>query len=118
MNELSIDAIMAQIPTLTADDKDKVLAMYSTFQLTDTQMNEMELLDRNMKKCYDLKFPESVPVLYVLAKDNCDTMAEWESYHKDLVTAPKSVVTIIDGQHYLHYTNLDGLIEKIEHWEY
>ena len=116
--ELSIDEEMANIPTLTEADKDKVLAMYCSKQFGDTQMNEMKLLGRNMEKCYDMKFPESVPVLYVLAKDNCDMMPEWEGYHKDIVTSPESVVTVVEGQHYVHFTNLKELLELIMDWKY
>lgn len=118
LTELSFDQTMSVIPTLTEADRDKVLAMYCTTQLNSTQMNEMKNLAHNMSVTYDMKFPESVPVLYVLAKANCDIMPEWETYHKDLVTSPKGKVTVIEGEHYLHQTSLSELISTIKGWEY
>lgn len=115
--ELSFDQTMKQIPTLTDADREKVLAMYCTASLTDTQMNEIDKMPDNMKKCYDMKFPVEVPVLYVLAKSNCDNMPKWEDIHKDLVTNIRSKVSVIEGEHYLHFTNLDGLVSEIENWK-
>ena len=117
LTELSFDEIMKQIPTLTDADRDKMLALYCTASMTDTQMNEMAELAENMKKCYDMKFPEEVPVLYVLAKANCDTMPSWEGIHKDLVTSDEGKVVVIEGEHYLHHTNLDGLLNEIKSWK-
>lgn len=117
LTELSFDKTMEQIPTLTEDDRDKALALYCTASLTDTQMNEMDELSDNMEKCYDMKFPEEVPVLYVLASANDESMPSWEQIHKDVITNPQSKVTVIKGEHYLHFTNLDGLIDEIQKWK-
>jgi pimeloyl-ACP methyl ester carboxylesterase len=117
ITELSFDQTMKQIPTLTDDDRDKALALYCTASLTDTQMDEMNELPDNMNKCYDMKFPLEVPVLYVLAKENTESMASWEQIHKDAVTNPKSKVTVIDGEHYLHFTSLDVLVDEIQKWK-
>ena len=117
MTELSFDQTMAQIPTLTEDDRDIAMALYCTTQLNKTQMNEMAMLGENMKKTHDMQFPESVPVLYVLAKSNCDMMPDWETFHKEIVTSPESKVVIIEGEHYLHFTNLSELISQIRSWK-
>ena len=117
VTELGMDALMEQIPTLTEADRDIVCAMNCSVPMNDTQMNELKLLGKSIETCYDMKFPETVPVLYVLANDNCDRMPEWEPMHKELVTAPESRVVRIDGTHYLHHTNLDGLLSKMYGWE-
>lgn len=116
ITELSFDKTMEQIPTLTEDDRDKALALYCTASLTDTQMDEMNELPENMEKCYDMKFPSEVPVLYVLAKANTESMDSWEQIHKDAVTNPNSKVTVIEGEHYLHFTSLDVLVDEIQKW--
>ena len=117
VTELSMDSVMELIPTLTEADRDIVCAMNCTVPMNDTQMNEMKLIGRNLKVCYDMKFPETVPVLYVLSNENCERMAEWEPMHSELVTEPRSRVVIIDGGHYLHHDNLDGLLEEMYGWE-
>lgn len=116
VSELSFEQTAAQIPTLSGADKEAARALYCASGISDTQLNEMELLGLNMHKCYDMKFPEQVPVLYVLSADNCGTLPQWEQWHKDLVTNPKSKVTVIEGSHYLHFTSLQKLTEEIKNW--
>ncbi|MBO7453008.1 MAG: alpha/beta hydrolase [Clostridiales bacterium] len=107
-----------QIPTLSTDEKEKFMELTCYTAMNKTQMDEMTWLEDNFDKTYNLKFPESVPVLYVLCKNNAEMMPEWESIHKDLVTNPKSKVVVIEGEHYLHFTNLKGLINEIDNWDY
>lgn len=116
MTELSFNQTAAQIPTLSEDDKKLACAMFCTVPFNDAQMDEIRRYGENNKKCYDLKFPETLPVLYVLSKSNCELDANWEQYHKDIVTNPASRVTVIEGGHYLHWENLDGLLHEIENW--
>lgn len=118
LSELSFEQTAAQVPTLSGRDKETARALYCAGGINDTLLNEMELLSDNMNKCYDMKFPESVPVLYVLAKDNCDTIPQWEQWHKDLVTNPDSRVTVIEGSHYLHFTSLQRLTDEIKDWKH
>lgn len=118
MTELGKDQVMATVPDLSKEDQDKYLALYCETPLNKTQMDEVKHLGYNMEKTYDMKFPESIPVLYVLSQDNCNTMDIWEPIHKDLVTNPDSKIVIIEGAHYLHQTNFDGLINEIDNWKY
>ena len=118
MTELSFDATTQPIPTLSDDDKAKYLALYNTVSCNDTQLDEIRRMPENGAKSYDLKYPETVPVLYVLAKSNCDTDPMWEQYHKDILTNPNSKVTVIEGEHYLHFTSLQTLLQEIRNWEH
>ncbi|MBE6063601.1 MAG: hypothetical protein E7207_08665 [Clostridium butyricum] len=64
-----------------------------------------------------MKFPDSVPVLYVLSEENCESDENWEKYHRDIVTNSNSRVTVIEGDHYLHWSNLNTLTKEIEDWQ-
>lgn len=116
MTELSFRQIAAQIPTLNEDEQKHACAMFCTVPFNDAQMDEIRRYGENSQKCYDLKFPESLPVLYVLSQANCDSDPMWEQYHRDIVTNPESRVSIISGGHYLHWENLDGLLQEIANW--
>ena len=116
LTDLSIDMTMSQIPTIPESEKEIFHAMNCNEQLNDTQIDEIGRLKSNLTECKDLKFPESVPVLYVLSGDNCKAIPEWEKLHKDIVTDPDSKVVVIDGPHYLHLYNLDGLMNEIDKW--
>ena len=117
MNELGKDQLTSPIPTLSDEEKDLYVAMAATTALNKTQMNEMDLMGENFGKCRDMKFPESVPVLYVLCDSNVATMAEWKPLHEDIVTNPNSKVVVIKGEHYLHHTSLNELISEIRNWD-
>ena len=114
--ELSFEQTAAQIPTLSGEDLEKARALYCVSGINDSLMDEMRMLESNMTESYDMKFPDSVPVLYVLANDNCENMPAWETYHQELITSPESRLTIIEGSHYLHLTNLQSLTEEIRSW--
>ena len=117
MTETSKDAYAASAPGLTEEEINTYVAISATTALNKTQMDEMNHMGENFTKCRDMKFPEDVPVLYVLSKSNTEMMAEWKPLHEDVVTSPKSKVVVIDGQHYLHQTNLEGLIAEIKNWK-
>lgn len=114
LTEVSFDSVLEQIPTIRDDDKDTMLALYTTDQMNDTQLREGKKMTDNMRDCYDMTFPKSVKVLYILSKDNCDQIPEWEQLHSDIVEKCNGEVKIVDGGHYLHLTNLDGLLKAIE----
>ena len=114
--ELTKEETFSAIPTLNKVDRKKALAMNSTNVLGDTQMNELESLHDNMKTTYDMKFPEDMPVLYLLSDDTCTTVPLWEQEHEKLITNPNGKVVRLNGTHYLHLTNLDEVITNIEEW--
>ena len=65
----------------------------------------------------NLTFPDTVPVLYILAHNTVSEDAKWEQLHKDVITNKDSKVSIISGDHYLHQSNLQGLVDEIISWD-
>lgn len=114
MTELSFKDSRNSIPTLSDQEAENYKALSVTVPMNKTQINEMDCLEDTVNKTINMKFPESVKVLYVLSKDNCEMMPEWEGLHKDLVTNKDSKVVVIRGAHYLHLTNLQGLVREIK----
>ena len=119
MTESSFDSdVLTNIPTITdEDDKKKALALSCIDQLNDTQLDEMVQAKANMSELLDKTFPESVPVLFLLSKTNCETLPEWKPAHEKLMSAPGSLTIQIEGGHYLHYTSLDDITDQILSWE-
>ena len=114
LTESSFDSVLSQIPTIENDEKKTVLALYTTNQMNDTQLSEGKCLEDNLRNCSNLTFPPSIHVLYILSRDNCKQLPEWEQIHRTMVEKSNGEVKVIDGGHYLHLTNLDGLIKAIE----
>ena len=107
-----------KIPTLTDEEADLFVAMDKTIPANKTQMNEIGHTPENVDKCYDMKIPESIPVLQVLSKDNCETYPEYIKMHEDITANPQSRTVAIDGGHCLYFYNLDGLVNEIKNWEH
>lgn len=119
LTELSFKKTLEKIPTITSkEDKKKALAINCTNILSDTQMNEIKYMDQNTKDSINLKFPENIPVLYMLSNENCKLIPEWEKLHKDITANKNSKVLTIDGPHYLHTENLDAVLKTIKEWNY
>ena len=64
-----------------------------------------------------MRSPESVPALIFVASSNCDFMPEWEQLHKDIVTEKEhSEVIKLQGEHYLHFDNLQHITDAVFAW--
>lgn len=112
------DSAKKKIPTLTDEEADIFVAMDKTVPTNRTQMNELGHMAKNADKCYDMKLPESIPVLQVLSKVNCEASPEYSKIHEDITSNPQSRTVAIDGGHNLFYDNLDGLVNEIKNWEH
>lgn len=97
LTESSFDSVLSQIPTIENDEKKTVLALYTTNQMNDTQLSEGKCLEDNLRNCSDLTFPPSIHVLYILSRDNCKQLPEWEQIHRTMVEKSNGEVKVIDG---------------------
>lgn len=117
MTERSFDQYTGTLLAhLSETDIEKARALNVSNTINDTLLDEMRMYAPNMHECYDMKFPESIPVLYVLSQSNCNTIAGWKDFHSAHITAPESKITVIDGGHFLHNENLNGLKTEITAW--
>ena len=64
-----------------------------------------------------MKFPDNMPVLEFISKDNCETMKNWEILHREVLgDNERNEVLIIKGGHYLHLEQREKIVEKIREW--
>lgn len=113
----SEEVIKDQFPSAKADELELYKALWCSAQYNDTRLNEYKNMVSNEEKCMNLTFPDTVPVLYILANDTVSEDAKWEQLHKDVITNKDSKVSIISGDHYLHQSNLQGLVDEITSWD-
>ena len=113
----SEEVIKDQFPSAKADELELCKALWCSAQYNDTRLNEYKNMVSNEEKCMNLTFPDTVPVLYILANDTVSEDAKWEQLHKDVITNKDSKVSIISGDHYLHQSNLQGLVDEITSWD-
>lgn len=113
----SEEVIKGQFPTAKADELELCKALWCSAQYNDIRLNEYKNMVSNEEKCMNLTFPDTVPVLYILANDTVSENAKWEQLHKDVITNEDSKVSIILGDHYLHQSNMRGLVNEITSWD-
>lgn len=82
-----------------------------------TVMDELNWVEKNLATVRDMKFPESVPVLNFVAKENCEIFPDWEKLHQDVIgNLDISEVVLLKGRHYLHFEKKKQLVEEIDIW--
>ena len=118
MPSYNTESVKEKIPTLTDKEVELFLAMDRTIPTNKTQMNEIKLMDKNVDKCYDMKIPESIPVLNVLSKVNTEQYSEYTKMHEEISENLYSKTVTIEGGHNLHFENLQGLVNEIKNWNY
>lgn len=80
-----------------------------------TVMNEMDCLEENIAALADYKFPEGIPVLEFISKENCDMMPAWEKLHEDTLKEDDEML-ILDGSHYLHFEQREEIVSETFRW--
>ncbi len=104
------------IPTLSEEDKKIMQTLYGHNMINDTQLNELKNWSGNMKEYYDDTFPESIPVLYLLANDSQSRTSQWKSIHENMTVNEKSAVKVLKGAHALHLSSLQLVIKSVKDW--
>lgn len=85
----------------------------------ETIMDEINQMDESLLTIKDQKFPDNLPVLTMISKDNVDAMPAWETGHRNQLNfkTGKHDMFILEGSHYIWYTNLLGIVDHICEWK-
>jgi len=82
-----------------------------------TIYNEICSLEDNLQKVVDMKFPENVPVLNLIAFDKGKHNELWKKLHEDVITETvRSKVVVLEGTHMLHFDNKKEFIKQVKEW--
>ncbi|WP_313341740.1 alpha/beta fold hydrolase [Lacrimispora sp.] len=75
-----------------------------------TVINEYNMGNENTKELYDVKYPNNVPVLAILATESVADV-EWLPLHEELISNPEiQKIKVLDGGHYLHWSKADDIV--------
>lgn len=80
-----------------------------------TVMREMDSMEKNLDTVADYKFPDEVPVLEFVSKQNCEMMPMWETLHKNTLN-DNSKLELLEGSHYLHFEKLGKIVSETLVW--
>jgi pimeloyl-ACP methyl ester carboxylesterase len=76
--------------------------------------DETNRVGENAAKLQGLSYPSHIPVLMLLAKESLDSRAEWVDLHeRQLSKVTRHEIVVLDGPHYLHWTQAKAMAEKI-----
>lgn len=101
----------------TETDRQEYIQAFSRSN-NETIIDEINQMDQSLLTIKDQKFPDNLPVLTMISKDNVNAMPAWEIGHRNQLNfeTGKHDMFILDGSHYIWYTNLQGIAEHIHEW--
>lgn len=104
--------------TYTESDQEEY---YQAFARSSNQtiQNEIQNMGNALESIEGKKFPSAIPVLTMLSSDNVEAMPVWKTAHEeqlDLGSANHKLY-IVEGSHYIWYTNLTIIMQKILNWK-
>ena len=109
--------IMQCFRNLDSDNRTVLAELYVSRAQNRTMINEVSMFDRNANNEKTLSFPESVPVLYILSDESVEDSPNWLEYHEELASNnPNSQVMVVDGNHYVHLSSEDEVIDITMDW--
>ena len=116
-NSMLQGTIMQCFAVLPASDRATLAELYCNRAQNSTMITEYAMFNDNCTSILDLSFPESVPVLYILASDSVDSTPQWLSWHTALASNnAKSSVCVVNSNHYVHLSAESEVFTKIEEW--
>ena len=97
--------------TAERDEMRKLLSWnFGNAALTD----ETNRIGENARKLQDLSYPDSLPVLEFLSQETMNQQPEWLPAHeRQLLNVKRHELVILNGPHYLHWTQSKAMAEKI-----
>lgn len=81
--------------------------------------SEVNQMDQTLLTVKGKKFPDTLPVLIMVSSDNVQNIPIWETAHRDQLNLEngKHKMCVLEGSHYIWYTNLAGVVEQIKQWQ-
>ena len=83
-----------------------------------TIQNEILNMVENLESIKGVKFPSALPVLTLISSENVQAMPAWKTAHQDQLdfNSGNHELHIIEGNHYIWYTNINGVVRSILEW--
>lgn len=104
--------------TYSESDKEAYLQAYS-LAFNETISDEVAHMNTSVASIIGKKFPDNLPVLTMVSGDNAAAIPAWETAHRAQLNleAGKHEIYIVEGSHYIWYTNLSAVTEHINAWK-
>jgi pimeloyl-ACP methyl ester carboxylesterase len=71
-------------------------------------------IGENARKLQNMSYPDALPVLDFLAQETMNERADWIEVHERLANPEHHEIVVLDGQHYLQWTQSKVMADKIK----
>lgn len=104
--------------TYSESDREEYLQAYSR-SCNEASSNEVAHMNTSLQTIIGKKFPDTLPVLTMVSGDNAAAIPVWGTAHRGQLNleAGKHEICIVEGSHYIWYTNLSAVVEHINEWK-
>ena len=98
----------------TEDERARIRAMTIWNYGNAAVADETNRMGSNAKALQGVAYPDRLPVLDLLSSESVATLPRWVESHEDqLRNVRRHEVVVLDGGHYLHWTQARAMAEKI-----
>ncbi|KAG4094826.1 alpha/beta-hydrolase [Neocallimastix lanati (nom. inval.)] len=96
-------------------DVEELLLINHAF--TKGQWDDIETFLDRLASLEGVKFPDRIPTLTFLSKDNVKQNTKWEGLHHEILgNNTRNEILVLDGSHYIHYDQKNSIVNKIKEW--
>jgi hypothetical protein len=100
------------------DECELIRKMYLNKLVSNTVLDEMNLLEQNCTKLQNMTFPDHIPVLFFLASQSIEETPKWKENHEEQFgNNINNKLMILDGFHYLYYQYAPEMVEQFIEWQ-
>lgn len=104
--------------TYSQCNKEEYYAAYARSS-NQTIRNEIQNMGDALESIRGKKFPSTLPVLTLVSSDNVQAIPAWQKAHQEQLdfNSGNHKMYIVEGSHYIWYTNLNDVIYSIIEWK-
>lgn len=117
------DKYGAQLPeiegyTYPQEDSEEYIQAYARSS-NESIIDEIRQMDQSLLTIKGKKFPDTLPVLMMISASNAGQIPAWAPGHQNQLDLQSGnhELYILEGSHYIWYTNLSGVTEQILSWQ-
>lgn len=105
--------------TYSQCDKEEYYAAYARSN-NQTIQNAIQNMSTGLESIKDMRFPSTLPVLMLVSSDNVQSMPVWKTAHEEQLdfSTGKHQLHIVEGSHYIWYTNLLNIVKYVLQWNH
>ena len=103
--------------TYTQEELELFEYLYLNRFVNSNILGETFLMDKSFDTIRGMSFPDSVPVLNLVATQTSEQMPGWVELHEEMQgNNPDTVMVMIEGSHNLTSSNPDAVLTEIHNW--